>query len=90
MVFISGITAKAAVGSDINLTADDGLYPHLFGSQVELNSAIHNPMVGYRQAVHPQLPRLRYQLGNSAHAIKQTILGMNMEMSEHSTFYTGL
>jgi hypothetical protein len=43
-------------------------------------------MVGYRQAIHTQLSGPLHQLRNTAHAVKQAILGMDMEMSEHNTF----
>jgi hypothetical protein len=43
-------------------------------------------VVSYRQAIHTQLFGSLNQLGDTAHAIKQTILGVNMEMSKHGTF----
>jgi hypothetical protein len=43
-------------------------------------------VVGYSQAVHPQLSGSFNQLGDTAHAIKQAIFGMDMEMGKHDTF----
>ncbi|MBA7656031.1 hypothetical protein ES703_63944 [subsurface metagenome] len=83
VIFIAGITAETAVRSDINLTTNDRLYAYLPGCQVELDGTIHNPVVGYRQAVHSQLFGSVNQLRNAAHAIKQAILSMDMDMSEH-------
>lgn len=55
----------------------------LFGRQVELDGAIHNTMVGYGQGRHAQFPAPGHQLGNARHAVKQTVLSMNMEVIEH-------
>ncbi|MBA7646085.1 hypothetical protein ES703_53846 [subsurface metagenome] len=70
VVFVTGIAAEAAIGGDIYLAADDGLYTCLPGCQIELNNAIHNTVVGYGQAIHPQSFGSFNQLGNAAHAIK--------------------
>jgi hypothetical protein len=43
-------------------------------------------MVGYRQAMHTHLFSSFDQLGDAAHAIKQTILSMDVEMIKHGTF----
>ena len=86
IISITGSAAKAAPRRDINLTADNGLYACLSGRHKKLDSTIHNAMVGYRQAIHTQLSGPLHQLRNTAHAVKQAILGMDMEMSEHNTF----
>jgi hypothetical protein len=36
----SGFTVKAAAGSDIYLTADNGLYPCLFSFPVKINYSV--------------------------------------------------
>ena len=86
VIFVAGVTTETTVGSDINLATNDRLYAYLPGCQVELDGTIHNPVVGYCQTVHTQLLGSVNQLRNAAHAIKQAILGMDMEMSEHGTF----
>ncbi|MBA7654041.1 hypothetical protein ES703_61915 [subsurface metagenome] len=83
IVFITSLTAEAAAGSEIHLTADNRLYPHLPSGLVKLNHAIHRAVVGNGQAVHTQFPGSRYQLWNAAHAVKQAIFGMDMEVSKH-------
>ena len=54
VVPVSCITADAASRREVYLTANDGLYPHLSGSTVELNNAIHGAVVGDCQAVHTE------------------------------------
>ena len=47
VVFVAGIATEVAIGGKVNLAADNGLYPCLYGCQVELNGAIHSAMVSY-------------------------------------------
>jgi len=43
---------------------------------------MHSTVVGDSEAVHAQFFGPGKKLGNAAHAIKQAVLGMNVEMSE--------
>jgi hypothetical protein len=42
-------------------------------------------MVSYRQTAHTKLLGSRHQLRDLAHAVKQAVLSMDMEMAEHGT-----
>ena len=86
VTLITVIMTEAAILGNIHLATNNRLDAGFFGCLVELDSAIHDTMVGYRQAVHPQLFGPCHQLGDTAHAIQQTILGVDVKMSEHSTF----
>jgi hypothetical protein len=44
-------------------------------------------MVSYRQSLHAQLPGPGYELGNTAQAIEQAVLSMDMKMCEHDVLY---
>ena len=81
--FISGAATGAALRSDVHFTADDRLYARLHGFQVELNGAVHHTVVGYCQGRHAQFFSPFHQLFNAAHAVKQAVFGVDMEVSEH-------
>jgi hypothetical protein len=81
--FIRGIAAEVAVWGDINLTADNGLYSRFYGFQIKLDGAVHYSVVGYRQAGHTKLFGALHKVGDAAHAVKEAVLGMDMEMAEH-------
>ena len=83
VIFIAGIPTEAAVWSEIDLAADNRFDTCLPGGKVELDSAIHNPVVGYSQAAHTQFPGSLHQLLDAAHAVKQAILSMDVEVAEH-------
>ncbi len=84
MVSVDYIAAEATSRRHVYLTADDGLYPRFSGGAVELDDAVHSAVVGYGQAVHTQLFGPCNQLRNAAHAIEQTVFGMDVKMRKHS------
>ncbi len=90
---VGALLARVAVGtvitSDIDLTADDRFDTDFSGRQVELDGAIHHSVVGDSQAVHPQFFGPRHKVGNTTHAIKQAVLGVDMEVSKHGTSSRG-
>ena len=53
-LFIGGGPAGAAGRRQVRFAADDGFYPLFDAFVVELDCALHDAVVGYRQAVHPQ------------------------------------
>ena len=67
----------------IELTADNWLYPSLFGLKIERDRPVQRTMIGDSQAVHAQLLSSGNQSGNTAQPVKEAIFRMNMEMGEH-------
>lgn len=53
-VLLTGLV-EAALGSYVDLTADDGFDPRLLGLGVELNGSIHGSVVGQGDCPHPHL-----------------------------------
>ena len=67
---------KAAAGSHVQLAADDGLDPGLFGGLVEIHAAVHDAVVcngngGLSQLLHPL-----HQRAQTAGAVQQAVFGM--------------
>ena len=63
------LLVKAASRGDVNLAADYGLYPCLFGSLVEINCTVHNAVVGYGNGCLPQLGRTPDKVVYTARAV---------------------
>ncbi len=55
--------------------------------EVELDDAVQGAVVGDGQAVHPQLLGAGQQLGYTAHAVKQAVLGVDVQVCEHGNAY---
>ena len=68
--------------SCINFTANDRFYPCLPSRQVKINNTIHCTMVSNSKAVHTQLFGLGDKLWDTAHAVEQAILCMNVEVGK--------
>ncbi len=83
-----GSPAQAAVGRNVELTADDGLDLRLFCLLVELDDAVQGAVVGDGQAVHAQFLGAGDQLRDTAHAVEQAVLGVDVEMGEHDYGYS--
>lgn len=76
------VTAMTISLSYIYFTANDWLYACFFGCHVEVDDAVHCAVVSNGKAVHAQFFGSGNKLRNTAHAIKQAILGMDMEVGE--------
>ena len=82
-ILISGSAGMALDRSNVKFTANDWLYVRFLGLKVELNDPIQGTMVSDGQAFHPKLFGPLNQLGDTAQAVKQTVFGVNMQMSKH-------
>ena len=72
-----------AIGlSYINFTANNWLYTGFLSCHIKIDTTVHRTMVGDSKAVHAQFFSPGEELRNAAHAIKQAILGMNMEVGK--------
>ncbi|MBA7675796.1 hypothetical protein ES703_84034 [subsurface metagenome] len=85
VALVAGAAAEAAVRRQIDLAANNGLYARFPGGEVELDGAVHNPVVGYGQAFHAHFLGSLHELGDATHAVEQAVLGMNMEVAEHGS-----
>lgn len=68
--------------SHIDLAADNRFYSCFFSCQVEIDDTIHYTVVSNCKAIHAQFLGFGNKLWNTAHAIKQTVLCMDMEMGK--------
>ena len=80
VVLITGGSSGISVLSDIDFTPDDWPDAAFLCQTVELDYTVHHTMVCKRQTIHTQLFSPSYQIGDTAHSIKETIFTMNMEM----------
>ncbi len=67
---------KAAAGGNVQLTADDGLDPGLFGGLVEIHAAVHHAVVGDGNGGLSQLLHPLHQRAQTAGAVQQAVFGM--------------
>ena len=81
-VFMGRVSVMTISFSHINFTTNDWLYPCLLGCHIEINNAIHGAVVSDGKAVHAQFLGSGNKLGDVAHAIKQAIFSVDMEVSE--------
>ena len=72
------LLVKAGAGRNIHLAADDGLYPLGKAGFIKRDCAVHYAVVGYRNGGLSQLLDALCKPLNSAGAVKQRKLGMNM------------
>jgi len=79
---MSRISAVAVRLSHIDFTANDWFYPCLSSCDIKVDNAVHSTMVSDGEAMHAQFFGPGNKPRNAAHAIKQAVLGMNVEMSE--------
>ena len=73
---------EAVAGGDIELAADDGLDPGLFGLDVEFQGAEHGAVVGDGHGAHPVFLALGQQVADPDGAVEQAVLGVDMEVDE--------
>ena len=69
---------KPSSCSNINFTADYGLYPLLFGFFIKIHSAVHYTVVSYGHSSLTQLLGSCHKTFNAAGAIEQAVFTMNM------------
>ena len=67
---------KAAAGRHIQLTADDGLDPGLFGGLVEIHAAVHDTVIGDGNGGLSQFLHPLHQRAQTAGAVQQAVFGM--------------
>ena len=67
---------EAGSGGHVDLAADDGLDPRGFGGLVEVDDAVHNPVVCDGHGRLPQLLHPLHQLPDPAGAVEEAVLGM--------------
>jgi hypothetical protein len=70
--------AKARLGRDVDLAADDGLYPLFFAGAVKVDHAEHYAVVGDSERIKTLLLCGGGDPVDPARAVKQAVLGMNM------------
>jgi hypothetical protein len=79
----AGWLATTAIGlSDIDFATKDWFDTCFLSRYIKINDAVHGPVVSYSKAVHTQLFGSGNKLGDTAHAIEQAILSMDVEMSK--------
>ena len=71
---------KTRIGSNVDLTADDGLNACFFTSAVKVNYAVHHAVVGDCNRALSALFDSFGQVGNTARTVKQAVFGMQMQM----------
>ena len=80
----------AAPRGDVRLVAGDRLDPLRFALQVELERAVHVPVVGQRQGGHSELFGPFDQAVDLSRAVQKRIVGMDVQMGEGDEFGVGL
>ena len=78
----AGFLFQPAAGRDIHFAADDGLDALFTGRLVKINRAIEHAVVGDGQRGKFQFMGLFHQPVQTAGAIEQRILGVQMEMNK--------
>ena len=78
----AGLLLEPAPGRDIDLAADDRLDALLARRLVKINRPVKHAVVGDRQRGELQLVRLVHQPVQTAGAIEQRILGVQMQMNK--------
>ena len=64
----------------IDLAADDRMDPLFAACLIEIHRAVHGAVIGHRKGGHSKLFRALYQRLDTAGAVKQRILGMDVQM----------
>ena len=72
---------------DIDLAADDRLYPLLFTFLVKLDCAVHNSVIGDRRSCLSDGFHIGRQLLYAAGTVKQTVFGMKMQMHKSQVIH---
>jgi len=81
---------KARPRGDISLAADDRLDSRFFRFFIKIDGAVHNAVVGHRNAGLPQFLDARDKVAYPARAVEQAVFAVDMKMhkSHDSTLDT--
>ncbi len=71
---------KARIGSDVDLTADDGLDICLFAGAIKIDHAVHHAVVCNGDRILPTLFDTLGQIGNATGTVKQAVFGMQVQV----------
>jgi len=78
-----GWFSAMAIGlGDIDFAANDWFYPCFLSCHIKINNSIHGAVVGDSKTVHAQLFGTGNKLGDAAHAIEQTIFGVDVKVGK--------
>ena len=80
-----GVSFAPISRGDVSLAAQDGFDSRVAGRLVKLESPKEIAVVGDRHRRHPVLLRHPGDLGKPAHAVKQRIFGVRVEVHEGTT-----
>jgi hypothetical protein len=80
--FVGWFSTMAIGLGDIDFTANDWFDACFLGRYVEINNAVHGPVVSDGKAVHTHLFGPGDKLRDAAHAIEQAVFGVDVEVSE--------
>ena len=79
---VDGLSLPHVAGRDIQFAADDRFDAGLFRLGIEFKCSEHRAMIGDGDTVHAVFLAFIEEIGDANGSIKQTVLGMNMEMGE--------
>ena len=83
----AGLFVEARTGGDIGLATDDRFQALFVGRLVKFDRAIHAAMVGDRDRRHVAGVRLIHHIRNTASAVEQAVLGVQMKMDKLGMFH---
>jgi len=77
-----GILLIHAPGRDIDLAAEDGLDPSLFGRVIEMKDSEHDAMIGQCQRRHAHLSGGTGQIFDLAQTVEQRKIAVDVQVNE--------
>ncbi len=75
---------EPALWCNIHFAADNGLDSVLLRRLIELDNAVHRAVIGDSQRIHAQLFGAWHEFLDLAHAVKERILRMDVQVRERS------
>ena len=93
IVILFGLCAgffKTGIWGDVDLAADDRLYPRLFTFKIKGDSTEHNAVIRYCYRALTAFCSPCGNLAYTARAVKQTVFAMQMQMNKISHYLTSL
>ena len=73
--------SATAIGlGDVDFAANDWSYASFPSGYIEINDAVHGPVVGDGKAVHAQLFGAGNKLRDSTHAIEQAVFSVDVKV----------
>ena len=79
---VGGAAVVATAMGNVNLAADDGLYPCFLALRIKVHRAVEAAVVGDGEGVHSHVPDPVDEVGNAADAIKHAVFGVRVQVSE--------